>query len=454
MLFKFLHSCDPAAKVAAEKRATGALLALRDAAFQRSRPSVRRMAVDCAVGIASGRLPASASVEDKALKLVVNVLYPKAADLTDNVISAATKELEEAAKYSVDNLEKVKSANETEEEKRAQPNKNPLMPFSKEEKAAMEHVKKPANLFMALCLRRTKLIETLMQISCRDGADILMKAVRNNMPKLARGMAKNKADKVALEVSSLASESETSLLLSFLDNLAPADGDLPSQDLIDACHTIQENRKKGDTLDSRFIIPVVSGMKREDLEIKLVEFIAANDDIIFKAALRRMGERLVRYSCIFREETDKPLVGMSLCEQMVFLHRLDFAKHNLPQKRYLQAINTCLDDDEVFTDRVIMAALDHISGTFLGGVPLPLGYMRTVILTCRKHENLHLWICNTLLPRLTEGGIYNDRRQWEGWMRCASMLENTGDSGVSSISAIQRLPEEQYGIYRSKNPQG
>jgi hypothetical protein len=37
-------------------------------------------------------------------------------------------------------------------------------------------------------------------------------------------------------------------------------------------------------------------------------------------------------------------------------------------------------------------------------------------------------------------------------MRCASVLENTGDSSVSSItSAIQWLPEEQHGIYRSKN---
>ena len=48
-----------AAKAAAEKRAKGALLALRDAALQRNKDAVRRSAVDCAVGIASGRLPAS-----------------------------------------------------------------------------------------------------------------------------------------------------------------------------------------------------------------------------------------------------------------------------------------------------------------------------------------------------------------------------------------------------------
>ena len=99
-----------------------------------------------------------------------------------------------------------------------------------------------------------------------------------------------------------------------------------------------------------------------------------------------------------------------------------------------------------------MAALDYISGTFLTGEGvLPLAYMRTIILTCSKHESLHSWICNVLLPRLIEGRVYDDRRQWEGWMRCAKMLENAGD-GVSSLDAIEKLPEEQLRMYRAKYP--
>eukprot|EP00957_Ditylum_brightwellii_P112075 8546014-Ditylum_brightwellii.AAC.1 len=150
-----------------------------------------------------------------------------------------------------------------------------------------------------------------------------------------------------------------------------------------------------------------------------------------------MSERLGRHALVFRDEPDKEnpsLNGMTLCEQMVFLHRLDFRGVGLPQKRYLEAIRNCLEEDEIFTDRVIMAALDYMSGAFLAGEDgLPLAYMRTIILTCSKHESLHSWICHVLLPRLIEGKIYTDRRQWEGWMRCAKMLENTGAAGVSSI---------------------
>lgn len=52
---------------------------------------------------------------------------------------------------------------------------------------------------MALCVRRLGIIETLLSKSCRHGADLVAKAVRNNMPKMARAVAtKYCASKVAL----------------------------------------------------------------------------------------------------------------------------------------------------------------------------------------------------------------------------------------------------------------
>jgi len=97
-----------------------------------------------------------------------------------------------------------------------------------------------------------------------------------------------------------------------------------------------------------------------------------------------------------------------------------------------------------------MSALDHMSGVFLTGeTGLPLAYMRTIILVCSKHESLHSWITSVLLPRLVEGKIYTDRRQWEGWMRTAKMLD-TGDEGISSLQAIRQLPAEQYELYKTR----
>ena len=177
-----------AAKVAAEKRATAALLILRDVAFQRD--VMRGPAVDCAVAIASGRLPASPSIEDKALKLVMNVIFSKNSDCADKVVSSATKELEFAARYAIDNHDKILKANdENPKKKELAQRRGPkaaLLPKSDEEKIALDRVRKPVVLFMALCVRRPDIIQALMEMSCRDGADVLAKAVRSNMPKLTK----------------------------------------------------------------------------------------------------------------------------------------------------------------------------------------------------------------------------------------------------------------------------
>ncbi|EJK73374.1 hypothetical protein THAOC_05003, partial [Thalassiosira oceanica] len=447
-----------AAKTAAEKRATAALLILRDVCFQRD--ALRGAAIDCAVAIATGRMPGSPSIEDKALKLVMNVIFPKNSDCSDKVVASATKELEYAARYSVEKHDEIAKANEEAKRRKEPVRQSPkfaLQPLSEEEKIAMDKVRKPVVLSMALCVRKPELIKAIMETGCREKADVLAKAVKSNMPKLTRAAStKYGAANIAKRVAEMASEKETPLLLSFLDNLAPVtDKTLPSDELIDACFEIQRNRpdSKGD-LDASYIVPILSGMKRDALVQKLSDFVKGGDEM-FKVSLRRMSERLGRYALIFRDEPDPSeptLRGMSSCEQMVYLHRLDFQKVGIPQKRYLDAIRLCLEDEEVFNDRVVQATLDYISGKFLEGESLPLAYLRTIILVLSKHESLHSWICHVLLPRLVEGKIYEDKRQWEGWMRCAKMLEGGKDSGVSSLEAIQKLPEDKLAIYRAKYP--
>jgi len=201
----------------------------------------------------------------------------------------------------------------------------------------MELVKKAANIFIAICIRRPELVGFLMTISSKENTNVLNKAVRNIMPKLTRPLAnKYGAAKIAQQVADMVDQTKDALLLSFLDNLAPSEGGLPSEKLILACHNIQEKRLTEDgSKDARFKVPVASGMKRQVLAEKLPESVQAAD-VVFKAALCRMGERHTRHTGIFREDSEKE--GMTLCEQIVFLHRLDFSAANLPQKRYLEVI--------------------------------------------------------------------------------------------------------------------
>lgn len=188
------------AKAAAEKRATAALLILRDVAFQRD--ALRGSAIDCAVAIASGRLPASAQIEDKALKLVMNVIFPKNEDCSDKVVASAAKELEFATRYAIENHEKIKKANEAgarKKEKHGHSSKSLLAPQSDEEKQALDRVRKPVVLVMALAVRRPEIIKAIMENGCRDGADVLAKAIKTNMPKLARAAA-TKHGKLSVQI--------------------------------------------------------------------------------------------------------------------------------------------------------------------------------------------------------------------------------------------------------------
>jgi len=455
---------------AAEKRAKMALVTLREAAFQRSKLSTRRAAVECAVAISSGRLVATPNIQESALKLVMNVLYKKSTELADMVVASAISELERAAEFSIENYDKIQEANKAVEEKQTAEEKvasegNPLLPISEEEKAVMGQVRRLALLFQALCVRRPELIKNLMSSSCKNRADVLFKAVRSGMAQFARAAAKTYgAPEIALQVSHMAEDCELPFLLALLDNLSPSMAHmLPSQTLVDACLRIYESKlDKNGKSDPRFIIPIVSAMKREDLVNLLPKFVKA-DDTVFMAALTRMSERLGRKNLIYRETTSDPIVGMTLCEQVVFLHKLDFNLVDIPQKNYLKAIKICLED-KIFSDRVIQASLDYMSTQFLNEngdptrEPLPLAFMRTTILACSRHKSLHHWIRATLLQRLVQGQIYTDKRQWEGWMRCANILARLdGDAdGSSSIEAIretiQNLPQVQLDNFRKRYP--
>mmetsp|Transcript_21390 Transcript_21390/g.53011 ORF Transcript_21390/g.53011 Transcript_21390/m.53011 type:complete len:1402 (+) Transcript_21390:120-4325(+) len=441
-----------AAKQAAEKRANTALLVIRDACFQRDKPECRKEAVRIAVRLAAGQFSASPSCEEKALKLVINMLYPRSQIIADYVVEAATAELESISNFAQENYKLIQKANrDAKENENETSRQSPVVPESEEEKEAMDKARKPTILFMALCIRRPELIRKLFELSSLEKADVLAKTVKQNMAKLARaaGMKHGSSD-LALTVAEATTKRETSLLLSFLDTLAPVgEKNMVSEEFVETCYKIQEMKAEAGVKNPRYLIPVIFAVKRQDLVPKLSQFVVADSDV-FMAALVKMAERLGRQALLFRDEPnpeEPSLKGMTYCEELVFLHKLDGVK----QKEYLDAIKMCLDNEEVFNDQVVMSALDHMSGVFLTGTEgLPLAFMRTCILVCSKHESLHSWICHTLLPRLVDGKIYEESRQWEGWMRCAKMLESHADRGVSSEEAIDRLPPEQLAKYKER----
>lgn len=107
---------------------------------------------------------------------------------------------------------------------------------------------------------------------------------------------------------------------------------------------------------------MVSGLKREELVQKPPEFVCGSGDV-FKASLRRMSEGMGRYITIFRNGLIQTRPCFAECRRAsrlctCILHRLDF---------HADVIGLCLEDENWFNDRVVQAALDHMSGKFLEG---------------------------------------------------------------------------------------
>lgn len=142
-----------AAKVAAEKRATSVLLILRDIAFQRDTVDIRKSAVQCAISIATGHIPSSTSIQDKALKLTMNVLFTRNEALSNMVVDCAIEDFEHAAAFAIEQYDHIKEANkaaEGKEDNNSSSIKNPLAPRSEEEKKVIDQMRKHAVLIMAV----------------------------------------------------------------------------------------------------------------------------------------------------------------------------------------------------------------------------------------------------------------------------------------------------------------
>jgi len=321
-----------AQKSSAEKRAKNTLLALRDVCFRRTDGDTRRRAVQMAVEIAAGGVATTSGVADTALKLVMNMLFPRSEELEDMVVAAAQGALNKSAELAIEEFDKIKEANEEmEKEMKDEDFKayvDPLAGFSDVEKDILERVRRAVVLYLALCLHKVELFAKLLQVGVLDRADVLNKAIRKELPKFAKSAGKKHGEaETALTVAKVCGPKETPLLLALLDNLAPNNANvIPPASLVEAVIEIQRTRpiEDGDdagSLDSRYIIPIVSSLERTELTARLPEFLRT-DDTTFQAALSRMRERLDQFYNKYRDQ-DETLLGMSSCEQVGAAKRSD-----------------------------------------------------------------------------------------------------------------------------------
>nr|XP_046912513.1 LOW QUALITY PROTEIN: symplekin-like [Dermatophagoides farinae] len=173
----------------------------------------------------------------------------------------------------------------------------------------------------------------------------------------------------------------------------------PSAKLVACVKDLYQKQKR--VTDVRFLIPVLSGFtKREIIEI-LPQLIKLNPNVI-KEVFNRM----------FVSHDPSYQSPISPADLMIALHNIDPSKCDL--RTIIKAIHLCFEEKSLFTAEVFAIVMQMLSEQN----PLPTLLMRTVIQTLGHYPRLISFVMNNILQRLILKQVWNQKKVWEGFIKC------------------------------------
>jgi len=108
------------------------------------------------------------------------------------------------------------------------------------------------------------------------------------------------------------------------------------------------------------------------------------------------------------------------------------AKDQALLKKIIEAIQFCLEQKQVVKQEVLAVVLQQLVDTN----PIPPLLMRTMIQTLARYPKITPFIMN-LLTRLITKQVWNDKRLWEGIVKCCKMAL------PHSLPILTQLPAPQ-----------
>lgn len=339
--------------------ATLGLNTLRDLVFER--PSLRRACLNLSLTCAMHK---NEGLRTKAISLVADTLYP-VAYLQGDIESFALKALRQLT--------------------------------TRGDKASPDEVGRHMELFFALCAKKHDLLHELLSMFARAS-----KVQRQVMNKKVTALAKeipSSSPSLLIAVESPPRGSEILLLL-MLHSMAEK-GALPKQ-LVRAVHALY--RKNG---DPRFLVPIFADMPKADAIDFMPKFVE----------LPEAARRTAIANAFSADPGGRGPESLSASDLFVRIHLIDETKHGIPLKKLIDCTNLCFQMKDIFTPKVLSISIQQL----VQYTPLPMLFMRTVIQTSKVAPQLKGFIVN-LLARLIGKKIWEDVRQWQGFLMCASIL--------------------------------
>lgn len=167
--------------------------------------------------------------------------------------------------------------------------------------------------------------------------------------------------------------------------------------------------------DPRFLIPIISAMEKEEILRHLPRLISLPSNAL-KSAIQRLLHSAT---------------SITPAELLVSLHTIE-AKEQSQLKKVIEASQMCLEQSDIYKWEVVAVVLQQLCDSW----PVPQLTMRTIIQAMTRFPKSVTFIMS-LLSRLITKQIWNDKRLWEGFIRCCRMAE------PESYSVLLSLPPSQ-----------
>ncbi|KAI5646227.1 symplekin [Phthorimaea operculella] len=155
--------------------------------------------------------------------------------------------------------------------------------------------------------------------------------------------------------------------------------------------------------DVRFLIPVLSGLSKKEILAALPKLIKLNPAVVKEVFNKLLGAPTGDNSPI------------SPTELLVALHLIDPALADL--KNIIKATALCFAEKHIYTQDVVSAALQRLSGE----PEIPVLLMRSVLQALTLYPSTSSLALN-ILELLIEREVWQHKVAWEGWIKVCSRL--------------------------------
>jgi len=161
--------------------------------------------------------------------------------------------------------------------------------------------------------------------------------------------------------------------------------------------------------DIRFLIPVLTGLPKEEVLKALPKLIMYNTGVVQGVISRLLRTRR-------SVDSDAMVAGpVSPHELLVHLHNVELRTEEY--KFIIKAIHMCLIEKSIYTPEVIVGVINVL----LDQKHFPPLMMRTLIEALIQYPRMSSYVMS-VLQKLIKKRAWNDRQTWQGFVKCCQRL--------------------------------